>query len=684
MESDSDDNLPVSLYISKLRKPESSQPVLNQHCEAFNCLVEVFSSCHLCLILLCYDHFLEEVTSCALHGKSDKSSFPDVLSPVISSTQCLIMDRTPEEYSVEGSRREHDIIRNVTNKKKLASKLRMEGKEYTSYYTNKKIPAKTLKEHGICNALQCRKIGKCCDEFNRLDRENIFKAYWSLSSTQLKREYITRYCSRSETKQKTKGRQHSRRKNSFKYFLPLKGVAKKVCKKFFLRTLSISEKVVITSNKKVRDTGVLEKDNRGGRSSCQKLRDAKIYKDVKLHIERFPREESHYCRKFSKREYLHGDLSLSIMYDMYKNEIEGREVASYSTYYKIFKSFNLSFNRPKKDQCSLCLHYREAEDSEKEKLQERFTTHIKEKEKIRDIKDKCKNDSQNHPKVISAVFDLQQVIYLPISNNSKVFYKNRLSNYNFTIYNLGTKGCNCFVWHEAESKRGSSEISTAVYLFLQENDKSGIQTVNLFCDGCAGQAKNTIMVSMLLYFIAKSVYIDEVFLRFFEPYHGQNEGDSAHSAISYALKKCGEIFTPSQLIPIIRLARKKHPYTVNQLNYFDFKNFKKLSQEIRLLNIRTDDQKEKINWTKIKEVKISKQNLQKVYFKSCHNTDTYRSLTLKRNICLPDIPLTSLNTSPNKISAEKYRDLNSFCTSDMPVIRNLEHKIFFQNLPFQN
>lgn len=113
-------------------------------------------------------------------------------------------------------------------------------------------------------------------------------------------------------------------------------------------------------------------------------------------------------------------------------------------------------------------------------------------------------------------------------------------------------------------------LSTAVYKALTLYDLKGVKTVNLFSDGCPGQNKNSIFSAMLFYTISRSVNIEEISLRFFEAYHGQNEGDSCHSAISYAVKQAGDIFVPSQLYPIFRLARRENPYLVCQLEYQDF------------------------------------------------------------------------------------------------------------------
>ena len=61
--------------------------------------------------------------------------------------------------------------------------------------------------------------------------------------------------------------------------------------------------------------------------------------------------------------------------------------------------------------------------------------------------------------------------------------------------------CDCFLWHEVQGKRGSSEICTAVYSRLKAYDHDGIRKAYMFSDGWPGQIKNSIFPTMMLYFM---------------------------------------------------------------------------------------------------------------------------------------------------------------------------------------
>ncbi|KAL4710507.1 hypothetical protein ACJJTC_008909 [Scirpophaga incertulas] len=61
----------------------------------------------------------------------------------------------------------------------------------------------------------------------------------------------------------------------------------------------------------------IDEDMRGTCSKGNSLPDT-IKNGVSEHINTYPRKESHYCRSSTSREYLDGDLNLSLMYRQYK------------------------------------------------------------------------------------------------------------------------------------------------------------------------------------------------------------------------------------------------------------------------------------------------------------------------------------------------------------------------------
>lgn len=107
---------------------------------------------------------------------------------------------------------------------------------------------------------------------------------------------------------------------------------------------------------------------------------------------------------------------------------------------------------------------------------------------------------------------------------------------------------------------------------------------------------------MLLHTVHQLENIDQISILYFEAYHGQNEGDSAHSAIKTAIDDAGDLYVPVQLIPVFHLARRKNPYTVHALQSRDFLDYQKMSKDLRILSIRRDDQGNSVDWTKMQQI----------------------------------------------------------------------------------
>ena len=665
----------------------------SRECENTNCSDEIFSSCHKCSALLCYDHFMEDPLDCLSHTTFENISgenmenfnlqevCQDVAPRVLTSERNLRIQRKPEDYLVDGSHKESEERHLKKDSYRETKQKKYSGQAYIIPKSMNLVPPKQVGER--CNSKYCTLHNKKCGNFTENQRESIMKDFYSLGKLELQREFICRHVVKEESKVKKGG---SRRQLTYRYFLTINGILLPVCKNFFLKTLAISEKMMRTSLSKLSLHGTVEKEKRGGRRRCLQERDEAINSDMTAHILRFPKVESHYCREKSSRQYLHSELNLVKMYEMYKQEIteqkkENNIIGSLATYRRIFDSMNLSFHNPKKDLCTLCARVHETADSLiDEILNKEYESHIANKNKVREIKRNLKEMAIKNSKRLCAVFDLQQVIHLPISKESALFYKQRLSVYNFTVYNIANRDCHCYTWHEGQSKRGSSEISTCLYKFLEIYDKDGVKTVDFFSDGCYGQNKNSVTPSMYLYFLSKSKNIEAITHYFFEKNHGQSEGDSAHSAISTSVKKVGDVFIPSQLVPVFRLARKKHPYIVNEMQYKDFWDFKMLSQDLRVLSIKKDDQGGAFKWSEVSQIKVEKQNLEAILFKTNHNQDSFRRISLQRNANASNINLKPLNISELKIPEKKYDSLISLCEGKNPVIRQDVYKILYYNL----
>ena len=107
-----------------------------------------------------------------------------------------------------------------------------------------------------------------------------------------------------------------------------------------------------------------------------------------------------------------------------------------------------------------------------------------------------------------------------------------------------------------------------------------------------------------------------------------------------------------------------------------------MSKDLRILSIRTDDQGGTMDWMKRAKIMVKKTESNKIFFKTSHVQDEYRSLTLKQRQpqSVAQEPPKLYSQAP-KISKDKYNDLVSLCMGTMPVVRALEHVDISKSLP---
>jgi hypothetical protein len=342
-------------------------------------------------------------------------------------------------------------------------------------------------------------------------------------------------------------------------------------------------------------------DKRGRNSQPPRTLDPNVRKSVIEHINLFPRVESHYVRKDSQREYLEDGLSIPRMHKLYVEWSKEKytKLATERQYRDFFNTeFNIGFFKPKKDQCDICVEYKNSSDEKKKELQEKFNLHVLNKAKAREFKDAdaIYSKMKENTHVSMCCFDLQKVLQTPQGKSSLFYYRRKLAVYNFTIYDVGRHEGYCYVWTENEGKKGSNEVASFLLNYIGMKSAKGVKEFIFYSDNCSGQNRNRFVFSM--YVLAANKYNVKITHRFLEKGHTQNEGDSVHACIER--KSAGrEIYTPSEWYDIIRSAKRNNQYTVIEINQNMIFNFKTLVQDQNWL---TDTNENKILWSQIKEL----------------------------------------------------------------------------------
>uniref|UniRef100_A0A6P7GQ04 Uncharacterized protein LOC114345060 n=1 Tax=Diabrotica virgifera virgifera TaxID=50390 RepID=A0A6P7GQ04_DIAVI len=167
------------------------------------------------------------------------------------------------------------------------------------------------------------------------------------------------------------------------------------------------------------------------------------------------------------------------MFKMYK---EWPDLEKYSSkavtlrqYRDIVNSqFNLSFHITKKDTCDQCHIFKHTENPSNE-LKADYEKHQTNKTIARQLKKSDRTEAiQSNGSIICATFDFQKVLTCPHGQMSILYYKRKLSCYNFTVYDMAAKEGYCYVWDESVAKRGTNEVASCLYNFMKEFPNKGV------------------------------------------------------------------------------------------------------------------------------------------------------------------------------------------------------------------
>lgn len=181
-----------------------------------------------------------------------------------------------------------------------------------------------------------------------------------------KRIYVVNLVSLAE--RKSISSESSRRTQSIAYFLNKNSNRLQVCRRMFLSTLGLKEKMVRNWIRKSEKHGTQLSPQ--GRKSLRIQKKRCSIRGQRNNIRRdflenwltgLPKVESHYCRRDSRKLYFENVFSsYKHIYEFYLSEcetnVENKDMKlSYYVVVQTTKKLNYSIFKPKKDECDVCV-----------------------------------------------------------------------------------------------------------------------------------------------------------------------------------------------------------------------------------------------------------------------------------------------------------------------------------------
>lgn len=461
--------------------------------------------------------------------------------------------------------------------------------------------------------VSCR---RCKNRLSEEERVEIHRRFWELPNIDRKRDYISRCvsCQAPKTCSTIPGRA---RNTSRIYSFQVKDELRRVCKTMFLHTLGVVDSWVETSLIKCAK-GSCSPDKRGRQVHNRPKRwQQSVIDGVKEHILTFPKVHSHYCREDSNREYLETGLSIAKMFRAYTMWVKSekpneKRIANLRLYRKIFNTkFNLGFFLPRKDQCELCNRWKKASDNQ-ERLQivREYGAHLRNKKAVNKLKNDDKISAATDSTKCVAAFDLQKVLTCPRSETSLFFYRNKLSIFNFTVFDLCLREGHCFIWNETEAKKGANEVASNLVKFIELKLEKGCRHFFFYSDGPSGQNRNRMVFSMYLILSAK--YKINITHRFLESGHSYSEVDSMHARIENEVGR-SEIFDQEEWFKLITNAKQTgEQYKIHKVTHDTVLDFHFL---VDRQNWELNSSRDKVMWSQVREISCSWESPNKLLYR---------------------------------------------------------------------
>lgn len=629
-------------------------------------------------------------------SESSTSSLPFTVTK--TRQKSVVIPESPEtcnsDLTVIKKTRSRKRVRNPAQWKCNVRRINaVSGKAYESK-KGKAVPEKKIKES--CNP--CKK--KCSIKIDSKTRNEIFNKYWSPEmSWDTKRQYIISRVSKKPVERlRPKENENPKRKRTctLQYTFAIDNQCVVVCKNFFLNTLSISETVVRNALKN-QTHGIVETDRRGRHEPRNKISE-EIKENIRNHIRKLPKYESHYSREKTNRKYLGNHLNVEVLYKLYKEDCEllkldPKFIAKNWLYRHIFNTeFNLGFRLPENDTCDTCDSYtikiRELNDGpERDELKIKYDAHLDDATQRYNLKkiDKthCK---ENKSHCIMLTVDLQKCLATPLLTNGQSFYLRKLWTFNYTIMN-GDK-CTCIMWDETKSGRGGNEMASGILKWCELNIlNTDINEITIWSDNCSGQNKNINLIICYLWLLHKFPNLQKINHKYLLKGHTHMEVDGVHSLIERARKKTPQftIMTPWDWQQMIRsCSNNSENIEVVNMELHDFKNFLELVEGLSspFVHRQKSNSGTNVPYSNIVWMQFRKESFGSMHYKCSFEDNDFEEVSLirKRRISLNDLNIVSdLNQVRNAlkpISTAKYNDLQTALQWIPSIFHN-----FYNNIP---
>lgn len=530
--------------------------------------------------------------------------------------------------------------------------------------------------------VNCRCKRKRAQKIDVLIQKEIFDKFHALDTWSGRVKFIRKLVIRTKSDKENINPLTKMKKKNFNFSCFLvddHGVTHQVCIPFVTKLLQVNRVKIFRAVSSIK-SNPLAIDRRGKFPSRNiKSKDKQF---IKQFIECFPKYEHDNNTPQLNKKYLHPDLNIKKLHELYRSMClsEEKKALSLSFFRQFFKLLGVEFPMLRTQTCWKCSDFNSQLKKSVISVDKRTILLDKRQKHL----DRAKNiviryqievqkaqESFENTEILT--FGLGRPIDLP-SIASTDYTKRRLWLYEICIFDEVRQLGYIYVWPETVALKDSQEIGSCLLEHLRSNTSPETKHLILYSDPYFYQNRNIKISLKLQKFLdswphSQLISIEQ---RFFVPGHGYNSCDRCFETIK---KQKLNIFIPLNFVDEInKRNRKIFAIEMRTENFFSTKPLENLLNDT---NFAIDGLK--IKWSSYKSITYYRNTpfILRVEQPNCkvHNVVLSEK---NKNVKLSDIDLPLLYPNGRYISHLKYNDLKTF----VDLIPN-EYQNFYESLKYK-
>lgn len=447
----------------------------------------------------------------------------------------------------------------------------------------RKKPRRENKENAFQPQMVCKCNRNCASAVDVVTQKDTFDQYHGMANWSEKTKFLRSMAIREPVKENANARVNLKKKNYYTsyYLADPSGEPQRVCADFLGKLLSVSRTKLFRAISSVA-TNPDAKDRRGNNTPKNRSDPADIA-FITDFVQTLPKYESKIKPKSSPIKYLHPNLTVQKLYQLYANvcKFKQRKSVSKAIFERELKKkfIHLKQFKNSKD-CRTCKLIKEQKKRKvlsverKEEIEEEEKNHV---DAVKAIKEELMQSiSTDEESTEVLIIELQQPQEMPRVSLEESYDWKPLWHFNLCVFNEKSKEAHMYVWNEAIAQNGPEQVASCVFKHIRTAISKSAKKVILYSKSSSlyGNMRMSLMLKKLRDY-QKGVDLVTIEQRFFMAGHDSNDCNRCFDFIVKQKKQYHEkeeyLYAPDDWKELILWSKLTKPrFNVIQMTEDDF------------------------------------------------------------------------------------------------------------------